>query len=383
MIETIDPQILGERLRLARSNAGTTQEDAARTLSVSRPTLIAIEQGQRKIRPEELLKLSAAYCVSVNDLLRPSAIHVDLVAKFRRRGEPKERRPDSEEAVWLLNRLASAAVELETRLGRRQQVAVPPEVAILPGDLERQAEDLALDLRHRLGLGLAPITDIVLLVELELGVRIFFRPLASEISGVIAYDQSVGPCMLVNSLHPRERQLVTIVHELGHFLCARETPDVLRDNAVNSSREEKFVTLFAVAFLIPAAAVRRRFREFGLTGGTFTLRNLVLIAHTFGVSFEAMTRRMEALKLLKHGTFDSLKERGFAIEEARRNLGLASAPLFSSPPRLTLLAIEAHKRGLLSEGQLSNMLVLDRVQLREQLDSFGGSELDDAIAIET
>jgi len=381
MIDPINSPQLGERLRLARGNAGFTQVDAAGVLGVSRPTLIAIEEGERKVRSEELLKLARAYSVSVNDLVRSSAVHVDLVAKFRRSSQRKDQK-GAEESVRLLNRLATAAVELENRLGRKQNVALPPEVEISPGDLDRQAEDVALDLRHRLGLGLAPITDIVSLVELELGVRIFFRPLPTGISGVFAYDIAVGPCMLINALHPRERQINSIVHELGHFLCARENPEVVAENERIQSREERFVTLFAQAFLMPATAIRQRFREHA-TSGTFQLRSLVLMAHSFGVSFEAITRRMEALQLLKAGTFDSLKARRFAVEEAKKSLGLAAAPLQTMAPRLLVQAADAYRRGLLSEGQLTKMLSLDRIQFREQIDQLGGPELDDAIPVET
>ncbi|AWI09514.1 XRE family transcriptional regulator [Ereboglobus luteus] len=384
-VESIDAATLGERLRVARANAGLTQEDAAKRLGVSRPTLVAIEQGQRKVRAEELRTLADIYEARFNDLLRSTAVHVDLVAKFRKGDSKKqtELEKSGEDAIRLLNRLATASMELEFRLGQRQQSYPPPEKQILSGPLEDQAEDLALELRHRLGIGLSPITDIVSLVELELGVRIFFRPLAPLISGVFAYDAAVGPCMLINIKHPRERQVLTIAHELGHFMCARNSPDVVHEAAHEISREERFVTLFAVAFLMPAVSVRSRFRDYTAAGGAFSPRNLLLMAHSFKVSVEAMARRLENLKLLKQGTFESLKERGFTIEAAKRALGLPTDDAQSAPPRLTLMAVEAYRRGLFSEGQLSNMLSLERVQLREQLDNFGGEELDDALSLES
>jgi len=54
ILEGIDPAKMGDRLRVARSTAGLTQEDAAIQLSVARTTLVAIEQGQRRVRPDEL-----------------------------------------------------------------------------------------------------------------------------------------------------------------------------------------------------------------------------------------------------------------------------------------------------------------------------------------
>jgi Zn-dependent peptidase ImmA (M78 family)/DNA-binding XRE family transcriptional regulator len=382
-IDSIEPLKLGERLRVARSNAGLKQDEAAREVGLSRTTLVAVEQGQRKIRSDELRQLAALYRISVNDLLRTEAVHVDLVPKFRKLGSNDEPSGPAASAMRLLIKLATSAVEIEARMGQQRSFAYPPERSILPGSLEEQAEELALELRQRLGLGLAPLSDIVSLVEIELGIRIFFRPLDASISGAFVYDSAVGACILINSNHPPERQIMTIVHELGHFMCARNAADVYLGET-ETSREERFVTIFSVAFLMPAAAIRRRFREFVGSGGAFTVRHLLLLAHSFGVSFEAMARRLETLSLIPQGTFESLKDRRFAVEDAKRATGLAAmAPLSRVPPRSTLLAIEAHRRGILSEGQLSEMLALDRVQVRECLDSMGGEEMNDEITVPT
>lgn len=44
VLDTTDPVQLGERLRLARSRAGLTQQDAAERLDLARTTLIALEK---------------------------------------------------------------------------------------------------------------------------------------------------------------------------------------------------------------------------------------------------------------------------------------------------------------------------------------------------
>src|SRR4051794_32482902 len=73
-LEHIAPADLGERLRLAREAAGITQADAAGVIDVGRTTLIAIEQGQRRIRMSELQKLARTYGTSVNAVFRQEAI---------------------------------------------------------------------------------------------------------------------------------------------------------------------------------------------------------------------------------------------------------------------------------------------------------------------
>src|SRR5947207_1990549 len=79
----ISPIDLGERLRIAREAVRVKQADAADIIGVVRTTLVAIEQGQRRIKMDELQKLAKAYNVSVNALLRQEAVYVDLAPRFR------------------------------------------------------------------------------------------------------------------------------------------------------------------------------------------------------------------------------------------------------------------------------------------------------------
>lgn len=83
-LNTIPLPELGERLRAARETANFTQKDAADAIAVARTTLVAIEQGQRRARIDELQQLAKLYRTSVNAILRREAVHVDLAPRFRR-----------------------------------------------------------------------------------------------------------------------------------------------------------------------------------------------------------------------------------------------------------------------------------------------------------
>ena len=63
---------------------GLTQTDAAADLRVARTTLVAMEQGRRRVRTDELQHLARLYGTSVNAVLRREAVHVDLVPRFRK-----------------------------------------------------------------------------------------------------------------------------------------------------------------------------------------------------------------------------------------------------------------------------------------------------------
>ena len=371
-LQNIDTAEVGARLRGAREAAGLTQTDAAADLRVARTTLVAMEQGRRRVRTEELQHLARLYRTSVNAVLRREAVHVDLVPRFRKLSTANDE--SAEQAARLLTDLVRAEVELENLLGVTRTRNYPPARPLLPGDVRLQAENDAIELRQWLGLGLAPVRDVISLLELDLGVRVHVRRLDSQVSGLFAYDDDVGACILLNASHPRDRQAQTGVHELGHLTSGRQTPDVCRVDRHDDSRGERYANAFGRAFLTPARTVTVRFQDVTAGASHFTRRHVILLAHSFGVSREAMVRRLEELGLVKRGTwgwFDA--NGGITNEQARQVLGEPGTvdPVAQRPVslRLGLLAAEAQRRELLSEGQLARLLRLDRVELREILDA--------------
>lgn len=379
-----NPKQTGERLRKARETARLTQADAAREADMARTTLVAIEQGQRRIRTDELQVLARLYKTSANALLREEAVHVDLAPRFRKMSEAQS--DGIEEAVALLADLARAEVELENILGIKKSFNYPPERPILPGDVRAQAEQDATELRQRLGLGLAPIRDMVTLLEMDLGIRVFVRRFDGRISGLFAYDEALGACILLNANHPLPRRNQTAGHEAGHFTGTRHSPEVLLLHPTINSREERYADAFARALLTPGRAVMQKFQEVTAGAAQLTRRHVIVLAHIFGVSREAMVRRLEELRLTKAGTWEWFERNGGITDEQERQVlgdlraadaGKADADR-PTTLRLSLLAAEAYKRELLSEGQLARLIKMDRVELREMLDGLDteGGEAD-------
>jgi predicted nucleic acid-binding protein len=118
----------------------------------------------------------------------------------------------------------------------------------------------------------------------------------------------------------------------------------------------------------------RRFNSIIENDNKFTPRQLVLLAHAFHVSPEAVCRQLERIELLPKGTYESMRERGFNAVVVRGIIGepAPAARQLPVPPKLAQLASSAYRRALVSEGQLARMLSLDRVEVREILDIFGG-----------
>jgi Zn-dependent peptidase ImmA (M78 family) len=294
---------------------------------------------------------------------------VELVGQFRRTGSaaPIED-ADGIEALALLKKLATSYAELENLLGEHQSRQYEPERRIGRGALADQAEDLALEIRNHLGAGLMPVSDMVSLLELGLGIRVFVRALPSRIGAVYAYAPEVGACILLNLKHPRERRMWSAAHDLAHFLTARLAPDVCYIGE-SKAITERFADKFAAAFLMPAVTIRRRFAEYCDRDGRFSARHLVILAQELHVSAEALARRLEDLGLLPSGTYETMRERGFAQPMYLHLLGdrapEAPHPL---PPRFAVLVAEAFQRELITEGQAADMLALSRADVRGLLD---------------
>lgn len=391
-LNEISAQEIGRRLRIARENADIRQDDAAQVIGMSRPTLVSIEKGTRRVRIQELQLLAHHYGVSVNALLRREAVHTDLVPRFRRMRETED--SHTVEAVKLLNNLVKAEVELENVLGIERRKNYPPERGINTGDIVELAEQHSQELRNWLGIGSGPIGDIFTLIELDLGIRLYQRRLApgSKIAGLFTYDAAVGACILLNANHPLERRIQSAAHELGHFIGTRQVPEVLEENEQFLSREERYANAFGRAFLTPRKGFSESFRQ--LTVGSEKLRrsDVIKLAHQHHVSREACVRRLEELGLVKKGVWAWFEaNNGITNAQAREVLGTAADKPDPAkddanrpvPHRMSLMAHAAWKRDLMSEGQLAELLHMRRVDLRTMIDQIEleESETDDVLKL--
>ena len=94
---------LGERLRLAREQAGLSQGQVARMLGMHRPTISEIEAGRRRVTAEELATFARTYEVSVTWLTGLEADdEVDDRVRLAARELAKLRRQDLDKILRLL-----------------------------------------------------------------------------------------------------------------------------------------------------------------------------------------------------------------------------------------------------------------------------------------
>ena len=191
---------------------------------MSRPTLVSIEKGVRRVRIQEIQMLARRYGVSVNaeDYFRREAVHTDLMPRFRKLREAAD--AHTTEAVQLFNDLIKADVEMENILGIRRRRNYPPERGINEGDVVALAEKYVKELRDWLGLGPGPIlqtssrslnwvsvSDCISVVSTS----------SSKVSGLSAL-MKMSACILLNANHPLPRRTQSASHQVGHFYGTRQ-----------------------------------------------------------------------------------------------------------------------------------------------------------------
>ncbi len=142
---------------------------------------------------------------------------------------------------------------------------------------------------------------------------------------------------------------------------------------------------------MPARAVMQQFQELTAGASHLTRRHVILLCHIFGVSREAMVRRLEELKLTKSGTWDWFEAHGGITDEQERQVLGEAADIDTGQTdangpasiRLNQMAADAWQKDLLSEGQLARLLQIDRVTLRELLDALAEdpAEADEALEL--
>lgn len=379
------PAVLGRRLQEARKARRLTQQDVADVLGVARTTVTAIEKGERRVQPLELARLAEQLDVPVAELLRPahaSRVSLDTSAVELRATFDSYVTADAAlgPLVFELERLCADYLELEQLAGISSRRPRPRSYTI-DTDPEAAAEDAAQEERRRLGLGDGPVHDLRSILETEFGIRVFYMDLPSKTAAMFGFTEELGGCISVNRQHPAERRRLSLAHELGHFVCSRELPDVHRlGKGSRNAARERFANAFSYAFVMPEYGLRRRVREMTRSrDGRLTVADLCHLAHQYFVSVEAMTVRLEGLDLIAPGTWSRMKQGGFRVKDANEQLQLPpqSEEAELLPRRYMYLVAEAFGRRLIGEGEVARYLRMDLLEARRVVSRLSALEFED------
>jgi Zn-dependent peptidase ImmA (M78 family)/transcriptional regulator with XRE-family HTH domain len=380
---------LAERIRVARESCDLTQEDVARSLGVSRPTVVQIEQGNRTVSSLELQKLAFLFGRDMRDFFGEEFRAEDaIVALFRAEAEAADH-----DGVFQRLReciaLGRELTNLERLLGVARDLAAvahyPLPTPQRKWDAIQQGERLADEERRRLGLGTTPSPDMVELMETQ-GVRTAVVELPADVSGLTIIDAKVGLFTVANAAHHVWRRRFSFAHEYAHVLVDRERSGLISRVSRKNDLPEIRANAFAASFLMPREGVRHFVTGLGkgrpsrayadvfddseavpVEGRSephsqdLQLYDVVQIAHHFGVSRVSALYRLQNLKLITGEEFARLK----AEDDAGRGRELAALLELPDPDheavrnefrhRFIGLGLEAYRRRHITRGKLRQL----------------------------
>lgn len=343
--------MIGARLKLARAAAGLSLRALADRLDsiVSAQAIGKYERDEMMPSSSVLMALASALAVSESYLLNPADVSL-VGVEFRTR---KLKARESAEVEARILSAVERYLQVEQILGLAYDdglgEAERPTVRTLD-----DVEDAACALRAHWNLGDDPIPDLCEFLE-EQGVKICALDMPIRVSGVqaevCAADDERFPVIVVNRLHPGERQRFTVAHELGHLYLRCDGLDI-----------ERACNRFAGAFLVPRDML---LREVGQRRRDITVRELFQLKQRFGVSAQAIAYRCRDLGVVS----DSLLTSVFKLFGAKGWRAQEPQPLPAErPQRFERLGIRALAEGAISEAKASELLGTTVRELVESLD---------------
>ncbi len=387
----ITAQELGARLRLARQVCGLTQDDVARFLGVSRPTVAQMELGNRAVTSLELEKLAHFFGRDLREFFAETFEEEDALAALFRAEPEIAGQPEVADSLRAAIALGREITNIENLLGIDRELVgtVSFEVPVPRSRWEaiQQGERAADQERRRMGLGWAPAPPLAELFETQ-GVRTGVVDLPDDVSGLTINNRRAGLFILINQRHAPVRRRFSLAHEYAHTLFDRRLLGTVSRTENRDELIEVRANAFAAAFLMPEEGVRRFVAVLGkgkpsrskaqvfdeenavavegrAEPGTqdIQLYDVIHMAHHFGVSRLAALFRLLNLKLVTQPEFEQLR----AAEEAGHGRELAN--LLALPDeedddkdafrhRVLSLALEAYRRELITRSKLVELAAL-------------------------
>jgi Zn-dependent peptidase ImmA (M78 family)/DNA-binding XRE family transcriptional regulator len=287
------------RLTLARKRRGFSIVELSRNVSVGPQSISNYENGRQEPLPPvaesiaETLRFPLGFFSGPEiDLLEPEA------ASFRARRRLSARKRDIA--------LSSGRIAIEFSEWLNDRFRLPETV--LPTLDKPDPETAAAMVRARWGLGIAPIRNMVHLLEAH-GVRVF--SLAPEYSDVDAFSvfHSETPFVFLNTMKSAARSRFDAAHELGHLVLHGQGcgPTVLT--------AEQEANEFASAFLMPRESV------IGHMPPSPLIDQIIYAKRIWNVSALALTYRLHDIGMLSdwhyRTTCAELGQRGYRSSEPR------------------------------------------------------------------
>ena len=288
-VETITGR-LAAHLRRAREEAHLTQEDLARAIPIDGSAVVKIENGTRRVSATELLAISRALDLPIDQLVNDAPPSV-----ISRRSDPAAalQTPTMDRAV------EQAARNVTFLLNREILVPADRTLLKLPANHD-EACNAANRIREIIGEPTGPLSPLQDVAE-SLGLYAFVHKFGAEGGDASYNDLDQAGVAVINADVDAGRRRFNLAHEIGHHVFGdKYAPEVTINPA---SDDEKFIQSFAAHLLMPPQGILDDWRS----EPDHRLAAMKL-ASSYRVSWSAVCAHLLNLDLVDHSGYRELIE---------------------------------------------------------------------------
>ena len=287
--------MIGARVRLAREFCGHTQHELADLAGVPLSAIGDIEAGRRIDPSADIIEAVAAVTGFPPSYFYRQIPLPDLPEghyRKRARGASKQAKQIRAQTQRLSEEIQSsvAAIGLPpVTIQQKQPVASLDEI-----------EALATEVRGWIGVGSRDCIPNLMRAAERAGIVVVRLP--NQMDDYDSYsawpDPTLGgrPVIVLTDGHPGDRDRFNVGHELGHLILHSG------DRGIDPKSAELQAHRFAGALLLPKAAAKPALRQ------PLTLRTLMDVKATFGISIAAAARRALDLGYITRTYYVSLQK---------------------------------------------------------------------------
>ena len=327
---------IGERIKLARLNAGLSLQNVGDRLGLSKMAISKYETGAVVPRSGTLIALGKVLGVPTDFFFRSAQVSISPpVYRCRAKLQKREmKRILGAVAEWLERYLA---VEQLTGYETPLDLPTGPEYAVRTME---EIETAASRVREAWNLGLDPIENVMDVLE-QHGIKIGEIDASVDFDALTLWYDDNCPVIAVNRTFPGDRQRYNLAHELGHLVLVLGS----------EIDPEKAAHRFAAAFLVPREMA---YRELGRKRKNLDYRELHLLKQKYGMSMRAWVYRAADLEIISMPAaqrhWRDMNRRGWRTVEP----GEQVPP--ESPTRMELLLYRALTEQKMSESRFRELL---------------------------
>jgi Predicted Zn peptidase len=279
-------KLFHERLRSARILNGFSLQDLASALGdkISRQSLHKYEIGDILPDSDMINELSKALNVQPGFFYRNFKVKLD---KLDFRKQVKLPAKEQLRIVEVAKELLSRYLELEELLGIDAVYRNPLKGLPTISSFE-DVEKYALEVRGLWNLGLAPIYNVVELLE-DNHIKVVAVDSEESFDGTQTWLNQTIPVIVFNRsyLESTDRIRFAILHKLGYLL--------LPLSGLSEKMKEKYCDRFAAAMLIPKTIIQRKL---GIFRSRMFIQELIELKKLYGIPIQTLVHRSKDLDIL-------------------------------------------------------------------------------------